>query len=62
MTGDNSSGDRRDGTATGKYFFQQSCAHADTNAEDLRFSGMTEVFMGDLMSEDAAQLLVGGLP
>jgi len=62
VTGDNSSSDRRDGTATGKYFFQQSCTQADPHAEHLRFGGMTEVFMGYFMGQDAAQLLVAGLP
>ena len=34
VTGDNGSSDGRDGTATGKYFFQQSCTHADTQRRE----------------------------
>ena len=57
---DQSASDRGNSGATGHQLFQQSGSNAQAGAEDLGFDGMTEVFVGDFMGEDAAQLIVGG--
>ena len=39
---------------------QSGRKNIETSAEDLRFGDMTEIFVGDFMGQDAAELVVGG--
>jgi hypothetical protein len=39
---------------------QQSCSDTDTGSHELHLHRMSEVVVGDLVGQDAAQLLVVG--
>jgi hypothetical protein len=45
-------------TASGKHLFQQSDSQTQAGPDELRFRRVTEIFMGDFVGQDTAQLLI----